>query len=335
LDFKRLKGALVPKLRQNPITGEWVVIAPERAKRPDDYILPKPQPKKKTLEFCNFCPGGEAYQTQIQGAGTKHIYVVDNKYPAFVPEETIVLDAGKIYYSQKSVGGHEVISFLDHDKDLEELPIAYIDELFEVYQKRIEFYKENPSIEYAMPIHNHGAEAGESIEHPHSQLFASSVIPNVILRELFGSQKFYQKNKKCIFCEIIKEEKKNGQRLVFEDENFIVFCAYAARVPFEMWILPKKHDERFENLANEKRFQLAKVFQVVLRKLYKGLNDPPYNFYLHTAPLKENHHGAYFHWHFEIVPRLTRFGGFEFGSGIIIDVVSPEKSAEFLRKVKA
>lgn len=325
----------MPKLRQNPITGEWVVIAPERAKRPDDYILPKPVPKKKTLEFCNFCPSGEAFNQQIPGAGTKHVYVVDNKYPAFVPEEAITLDAGKIYYSQKSIGGHEVITFIDHDKDLEELPASHLDELLEVYQKRINYYKENPSIEYAMPIHNHGAEAGESIEHPHSQLFASCVLPNVIFRELQGTQKFYKDEKKCIFCEIIKEEKRIKERIVLENEDFIVFTAYASRVPFEMWILPKKHQDRFEEIKNNERKELAEIFQIILRKLYNGLNDPPYNFYLHTSPLKENHYGLYYHWHIEVVPRLTRFGGFEFGSGMIIDVVSPEKSAEFLRKVKA
>jgi len=324
----------MPKLRQNPVTGEWVVIAPERAKRPDDYILPKPVPKKKTLEFCNFCPGGEAYQSQIKGAGTKHIYVVNNKYPAFVPQEGVVLDAGKVYFSQKSVGAHEVINFLDHNKDLEELPLSYLEELFEVYQKRINFHKENPSIEYIMPIHNHGAEAGESVEHPHSQLFAPCVLPNVIVRELDGASKYYKEEKKCIFCQIIKAEKEVKERIVLENDNFIVFCAYAARAPFEMWILPKQHHDRFEDITKNLRKELAEIFQVIIRKLYKGLNDPPFNFYLHNCPIKGKHHGLYFHWHFEIVPRLTRFGGFEFGSGMIIDVVSPERSAEFLRKVK-
>ena len=324
----------MPKLRQNPVTGEWVVIAPERAKRPDDYILPKPVAKKKTLEFCNFCRGGEAYQTRIQGAGTKNVYVVDNKYPAFVPKEAIILDAGEIYFSQISAGGHEVISLIDHDQDLENMPVSTLDELFEVYQKRINFYKKNAGVEYVMPIHNHGAEAGESIEHPHSQLFASSVIPNVILKELEGAKHFYDKNHKCIFCEIIQTEKTIKERVVLEDDGFIVFDAYASRVPFEMWILPKRHQERFEDIGPEERKELAKIFQTIIKKLYKGLNDPPFNFYLHNAPLRENHNGKFFHWHFEIVPRLTRFGGFEFGSGIIIDVVSPEKSAEFLRKVK-
>lgn len=324
----------MPKLRQNPVTGEWVVIAPERARRPQDYILSKPIPKKRVLEFCNFCPGGEAYNAQIEGAGTKHVYVVENKFPAFVPQETITLDAGKIYYSQKSAGGHEVISFIEHDRDLEELPPSYLDELFEVYQKRITFYKQNPSVEYVMPIHNHGAEAGESIEHPHSQLFASCIKPNVIIEELTGAEKFYQHEQRCIFCEIIKEEKKQGVRIVFENDNFIVFTAYAARVPFEMWLLPKRHQTRFEEMDAEKRKRLAQIMSMILKKLYYGLNDPPYNFYLHTSPTKENHFDKFYHWHIEIIPRLTRFGGFEWGSGIIIDVVSPERSAEFLRRIK-
>jgi len=324
----------LPKLRQNPVTGDWVVIAPERAKRPDDYILPKPVSKKKTLEFCNFCENGEAYNERIEGAGTKNVYVVDNKYPTFVSKEAIILDAGKIYYSQKSIGAHEVIVLKKHEKDLEEIPVSEIDELFNVYQKRITFHKKNPIIEDVMPIHNHGAEAGESIEHPHSQFFASSVIPNNILKELTGAEKFYRDEKKCIFCEIIKEEKRIGQRMVTENEDFVAFCAYAARVPFEMWILPKKHLENFDQLNSASRFQLAKIFQETLLKLYKGLNDPPYNFFLHDNLCQKNHSAGFYHWHLEIMPRLSRFGGYELGSGVIIDVVSPERSAEFLRKVK-
>jgi len=316
------------------VTGEWVVIAPERAKRPDDYILPKPVPKKESLKFCNFCENGEAYNERIEGAGTKHIYVVPNKFPAYVKDEAVTLDAGKIYYSQKSVGGHEVISFINHNKDLEEVGVKQLDELFEVYQKRINFYKPNPCVEYVMPIHNHGPEAGESIEHPHSQLFASGVIPNTIAKELAGAKKFYQDEGKCIFCEMVKEEKRFEQRIVAENEDFVVFCAYAARVPFEMWLLPKKHHEHFENLAPTLRRKLAEMFHTVILKLYRGLNDPPFNFYLHASPMETSKHLKFYHWHVEIMPRLTRFGGYEMGSGIIIDVVSPERSAEFLRKVK-
>jgi len=324
----------LPKLRQNPVTGDFVVIAPERAKRPDDYILPKPVAKKKNLEFCNFCEGGEAYNERMADAGTKNIYVVKNKYPAFVDKEAITLDAGKIYYSQQSVGDHEVIVFLDHEKDLAEVPVSQLNELFEVYQQRISFYKKNPSIEYIMPIHNHGAESGESIEHPHSQLFASSIIPNTILKEIIGSEKFYKDEGKCIFCEIIKEEKKIGQRMVYENEDFVAFCAYASRMPFEMWVLPKKHLENFEKMTAPARKKLAEIFQIVIMKLYKGINDPPLNFYLHDSPVSDTHHDHFYHWHLEITPRLTRFGGYEMGSGVIIDVVSPERSAEFLRKVK-
>ena len=324
----------MPKLRQNPVTGEFVVIAPERAKRPDDYILAKPIPKKKSLEFCNFCKDGEAYNERIEGTGTKNIYVVNNKYPAFVPEEAITLDAGKIYYSQKSIGDHEVIVFLDHDADLEELSAPQFDELFEVYQKRINFYKKNPCVEYVMPIHNHGAEAGESIEHPHSQLFASCIIPNYIQKELCGAKKFYQEEKKCIFCEINKEEKRNGQRIVAENDEFIAYCAYASRAPFEIWISPKEHLENFEKMQPKTRHKLAEIFRKVMMRLHKSLNDPPLNFFLHDSPASSNNHDGFYHWHLEIMPRLTRFGGYEMGSGVIIDIVSPEKSAEFLRKVK-
>lgn len=324
----------MPKLRQNPLTGEWVVIAPERAKRPQDYVLSKPIPKKRVLEFCNFCPGGEAYNSRIEEAGSEHVYVVKNKYPAFVPEEAVVLDAGKLYFSQKSIGDHEVICFLDHQKDLEELPPSHLEELFLVYQQRIRFHSQNPSIEYIMPIHNHGPEAGESIEHPHSQLFASCVIPNQIRREVACCDDFYQKTGRCLLCEIMAEEKKQKVRLVAENDYFLVFCAYAPRFPFEMWLVPKEHQARFEEMNEEERHHLSLLFRRITHQLFKGLNDPPYNFYLHTAPARQNHYQDYYHWHIEILPRLTTFGGYELGSGIVIDVVSPERAAEFLREVK-
>lgn len=323
----------MPKLRQNPITGEWIVIAPERAKRPDDFIRPKPIPKTK-VEFCNFCKGGEAYNERIEGAGTKHVYVVDNKYPAFTLQPEFATETERMYYSQRSVGAHEVITLIDHNRDLEELPVSYLDELFEVYQKRIILHSKNPDIEYVMPIHNHGPEAAETIDHPHSQLFASCVIPNLVARELEGAKKFYQEDEKCIFCEIIKTERKIKQRIVLENEDFVCFAAYAARAPFEMWILPKKHQDRLEEIQSKTRKNLAEIFQKAARKLYNGLNDPSYNFYFHSAPCREIKHKDYYHFHLEIFPRLTHLGGYELGSGIYIEVVSPERAAEFLRQVK-
>lgn len=325
------KGEKMPKLRQNPITGEWVVIAPERAKRPDDFIRPKPLPKTK-VEFCNFCKGGEAWEERIKEASTEHVYVTPNKYPAFVKEPAVILDSGRIYFSQKSVGGHEIPVLVDHNKDLEEIPPSWLDELFEVYQKRINFYKKMPEVEYVMPIHNHGPEAAETVDHPHSQIFASPIIPNLVDRELLGAKKYWQKHKKCIFCEIIKEEKKIGQRLVAENKDFICFTAYAARVPFEMWVLPKKHEFQFEELDKKRRLEFAELFKTTILKLYNRLNGPAYNFYLHNAPCDPRDSKYYYHWHFEILPRVTGFGGYELGSGVYIEVVSPEKAAEFLRK---
>ncbi|MCX6811536.1 MAG: galactose-1-phosphate uridylyltransferase [Candidatus Berkelbacteria bacterium] len=323
----------MPKLRQNIITGDWVVISPERAKRPEDFVVDKREAKTQVKENCPFCPPkGAAYKTKIPGCETEHIYIIPNKFPAFVDQDEVIEEGGDFYSSYKSLGAHEVISFKDHDVELPDLDNSILVELFNAYRERMIFHQRNPIIEYIMAIHNFGAEAGASVDHPHSQLFASSIIPNYVARELMGSKKFYSENKECVFCRLIKEEKDAGVRVISENSSFIAFAFFAARFPFEVWILPKKHTARYEKITSQELKELVEVFSVIMKKLAHRLNEPPYNYYIHTAPTKLGHPSIYYHWHLEICPRLSKFGGYELGSGVIIDIISPESAAEFLRK---
>jgi len=193
----------MPKLRQNIITGEWVVISPERSRRPEDFVTASSVKKMLVPEDCPFCVDHEkSYLSSIKEAETENIYVIPNKYPAFVESEGIVSEGDGFYYDTKSLGGHEVVVLKDHMTDIYEGGQRLLRELIDVYIERYKFYGRNPIIENTMIIHNHGPEAGASIEHPHSQLFASSVIPSYVSRELEGSKKYYAQEEKCIFCNV-------------------------------------------------------------------------------------------------------------------------------------
>lgn len=321
------------KLRQNIVTGKWVVIAPERAKRPEDFVMAA-APKRFVDKQCPFCLTNpqSSYKFSIKEAETKLIYTIPNKYPAFADSDDVISESD-LYFSTKALGGHEVIIIKDHQTEIYEGGWELLDELFGVYLNRYLFHQKNPTIEYAMPIHNLGPEAAASIEHPHSQFIASSIIPNYVEDEMSGAAKYFQDKHKCVFCAMIEEEKQQQIRVVAENDDFICFTFFAARFPFEMWVLPKKHVAHFEHISKGERENFAKIVYEAITKLNAALKFPPFNWWLHTGPTKKDHIGEYFHWHMEIAPRVSKFGGYEMGSGIVIDVVSPEMSAQFLKKV--
>ena len=317
-------------LRQNIITGDYSIIAPERAKRPRDYV--RARPPKVPIDDCPFCPKGSALMEIIKDASTDNVFVIPNKYPVFTMDEEVVLQASKIYYSTHSLGGHEVIIFKDHFKDFSELSPKSIEEILRVYQQRTNFYYQDPEIEYVLVIHNHGPESGATVAHPHSQLFASSIIPTNLLKELEGSKEYFKKNGRCVYCDILQEEKEQKSRVILENEDWVAISFFAPRFPFETWILPKEHLSHFENIKTRTRRKLAEILHQVLAKIDLKLGDPGYNLYLHSLPpdLLEGH--KFYHFHIEITPRLSFWGGFELGAGIPIDIVSPEKAALFLKK---
>ncbi len=327
----------MPRLRQNMTTGEWVVIAPGRSKRPQDFVSAT-SAKRVSKKDCPFCmENNKAYKTSIKEYETDNVYVIPNLYPAFVNEDEVTEQGGDFYPSYKSLGGHDVIILKDHDKELEDLKRSTLEEYYHIYQKRINFFKKNPVVEYAMVIHNFGPESGASIVHPHSQLMASAVIPPRVDLELKTTKKYYQEHGSCVYCDLIKNELEDKIRIIGENNKFIAFTFWAARFPFEAWIMPKRHELFFEDIGRSERLALAEVFDQVLTKYDKALNQPPYNYYIHTTPPRlenEPHLKDYYHWHIEITPRVSNFGGYELGSGLVIDVVSPEKAASFLNNPK-
>lgn len=326
----------MPQLRQNIITGEWVVIAPERAKRPDEYVTAATVRRQAKAE-CVFCLNKPEYQKRLEDFETKNIYTVPNKFPAFVEIEDHCSSRshkieGDFYRVRPSTGGHDVVVVKDHDIDLPNFSQEIWEEMLEVFKMRYQYFARKGVI-YTMPIYNHGPEAGASIEHPHAQIFASNIIPNIPSRELHHTQEYFDRNGQCVFCKLLEHEKKFKIRIIAENKKFLAFTFYAARFPFEIWILPKHHQDRFENEKEATYRDLAEILRIILGKLNKALNDPPINIFWHSLPntIKS---ADYYHWHIEIAPRVQGYGGFELGAGTIIDVISPEKAAEYLRDQK-
>lgn len=326
----------MPQLRQNIITGDWVVIAPERAKRPNDYITADTI-KVQSKTDCNFCKGKEAYNQRIKKYDSTNIYIVQNKFPAFVEDHNTCPPAayrveGAFFRARPSTGGHDIVVVKNHDLDLPHFSKAIWVEMLVAFQERYLYFDKEKCAVYTMPIYNHGQDAGASVEHPHAQIFASNIIPNNISRELHHTEKYHEHNGSCAFCDLLRHEKQYKKRTLFENKDFVAFTFYAARFPFEVWILPKKHQSRFENEPRTKFAALADCLMDVFARLNKTLNDPPLNFFFHNIPntIAET---DYYHWHIEIAPRITGYGGFEMGAGTIIDVFSPERAAEFLKKI--
>jgi UDPglucose--hexose-1-phosphate uridylyltransferase len=325
----------MPQLRQNIVTGEWVVIAPERAKRPTDFIAAETL-KPGSKVGCVFCEESEAYKKyNLKGFETRHIYVIPNKFPAFlespdhVSPRTYKLEDG-FYNARPSTGGHDVIIIKEHDWQLFDFTDVVWEGLFSVAKRRYSYWRNDRNTEYSMLIYNQGVKSGASIYHPHAQLFSSNIIPNQISREVYGAQRYFENNGVCVFCDLIHHERREKVRIIKETRDFVAFTFYAARFPFEIWVLPKVHLAHFEDEKQKLMAPLGKLMREVIGMLGKTLQKPPLNFFLHDLPTSIQH-ADYYHWHLEIAPRVTNYGGYELGSGVVIDVMSPEDAAKYLR----
>lgn len=255
-----------------------------------------------------------------------------NKYPALIPSNSLDETSEGPYYKKiNGIGFHEVVVTRDHKKSLARLPLDHVIEVITVYQERYLDLMNEPLVKYISIFHNHGEEAGASVFHPHSQIIAAPVIDPDLNRALVMSEKYFQETGKCIYCEISDWDRKDRKRIVFENNGFAVICPFASKAAFEMIISPKEHSPYFERISDDGKKYLAEALQVSLRKLYKGLNDPPYNFYLHTAPSDGRDYGFY-HWHMTIIPKTAIWAGFELSTGIEISTIAPERAAEFLKQ---
>ncbi len=331
----------MPELRKDPVVGRWVIISIERGKRPSDFA--SPSHKRRVSGFCPFCPGNE-YTTPseimaIRPEGSDDpskwsLRVVPNKFPALQIDGELEKVGEGIFDKMSGVGAHEVIiESPDHLSSLTNLPRKDMENVLWAYHQRLTELKKDTRLKYVLIFKNEGEAAGASLEHTHSQLIALPIVPKLVKEELTSSRKYYDMKERCIFCDIINQELEDGKRVVCENENYVAIAPYAPRAPFETWILPKKHESHYKPLENGGFSSLAEVLQRVLKQIDKLLDVPPYNYMIHTSPFNDEEN-EYYHWHIELMPKLTKIAGFEWGSGFYINPTPPEEAARYMREVE-
>jgi UDPglucose--hexose-1-phosphate uridylyltransferase len=331
----------MPELRQNYFTKEWVIIATERARRPEDLIMRRPVKEVPPfLDNCPFCPGNESktppevMRMPALAKGLWQVRVVANKFAALSPD---VQPTRSIHRSRRSMAGfgvHDVIiDTPDHSQAMALMSEAHVANVLRVYKERFDVLSLDPRIAHITIFKNHGGEAGASLEHPHSQLIAAPVISHQVRERFHQALAHFDEYGECMFCQMIEEEMSEPTRVVLATDYFIALQPFASPTPFATHIFPRRHIASFKDISPAEIGGLARVLRVVLAKLYVGLGNPDFNFTVRSAPV-EYVGVKHFHWYVSIIPRLTRVAGFELGSGMFINTVLPEAAAEFLRNVK-
>jgi UDPglucose--hexose-1-phosphate uridylyltransferase len=326
------------ELRQNIVTREWVIIASERAKRPnlfaqtDRRVLTEEHPVHDAR--CPFCPGNEERDLEVLCMPDREAWqvrVVRNKFPALSEEGSLTQRFDGRQPRMAGIGYHEVvIEHRIHNKTLALMTSEEIQQVLEIFQQRGRAMAKDPRIQHITYFKNHGERAGASLLHPHSQIIALPVVPSNVQRRIEETQHYYDAYRQCPVCTMLEEEMTRGERVVVEGQYFAAFLLYAALSPFHMWIVPFEHRRCFFSTERHELADLAEVVRSVLHRLYRGLNDPDFNMIVRTVPVKDTVH-RHFHWYISLVPRVSRMAGFELGSGMHINALPPEEAAAFLR----
>ena len=330
----------MPELRKDPIIGRWVIISTERGRRPSSFSTVT---RSSEATLCPFCPGNEHHTPPevlaFRDPGTEpnrpgwRLRVIPNKYPALKIEGTLNREPKGIYDRMNGVGAHEVIiETSEHAIDMADMAVHQVRDVLWAYRERIVDLRRDTRFQYILIFKNHGEAAGASLEHAHSQLIATPIIPKRVMEKLRGAGKYFEFRERCIFCDIVRQEITEQERVVKDFDAFISFQPFASRFPFETWIIPKTHQSSYLEMSDADYTTLAQCLKDTLQRLKIALNNPPFNYMLHTRPISKEYHDI-FHWHIEIIPKLTKVAGFEWGSGFYINPTSPEEAAAFLRSI--
>lgn len=329
----------MPELRKDPVIDRWVIFSTERARRPKPAERPTipagPGP-------CSFCEGRESetppeiFARRPGGSGRDGpgwtVRVVPNKFPALTMEGGFDRRGGGACDLMNGFGAHEVIIETPrHVTNAGALGENEFEEMLRACRDRVLDLREDERLRYVLIFKNQGAEAGATMEHAHSQLIALPIVPRAVADELAGAGTYYKDKESCAYCDIVRREIGDGARLVSENRGFAVVCPFAPRFPFETWILPKRHSSCFEEATGPEYADLARALRETIIRLNRTLNDPPFNYVVHSMPLREIERGHY-HWHVEVMPRLTGVAGFEWGTGFYINPTPPETAAGLLRE---
>lgn len=339
----------MPELRRGPTNSRWVIVAPERAKRPSDFEARHVERNEQQSPNCVFCAGNE-HQTppevhRVPSANGWYVRVVPNKFPALRDYEELGREAVAGFYDRMNgEGAHEVvIETPEHDRELSDLPVDQVERIIDTYIARLKALMENPRFRYILLFKNHGKEAGASLLHPHSQIIATPIVPQEVRESLQSARAYYEHKERCLFCDLMLSEIRSGERIVEENESYVVWAPYDSRFPFELVLYPKAHSHDFTTLTEGQRRGLAETLKRTLKRLMTLLGDVPYNLVLKTTPNPVPRPGKPeywttlpydYHWRIAVLPRLTRVAGFEWGTGVYINPMPPEHAAKYLREVE-
>ncbi len=333
IENKKSRKPTESELRQDLVTGDWVIIATGRAKRPDEFVV-----KDRALEddgpslFEHPEESGQEKDVLIyrRGEDDWSLRVFPNKYPAVSRGRAArSLEEGP-YFAMSGVGYHELVVTRDPKRHLALLEPWQVAEVLDAYQDRYLALMNKASVKYIQIFHNHGKEAGASIAHPHSQIMALPVVAPYVKSILDGAEHFYQSHHERVYSMMVEYERSVKKRLVFENEDFVVFAPFASRSAFELWVVGKRPNPYFERITDEEKFTCGEALQKALQALSFGLENPPYNFYINTAPAS-GQDAAHFQWHIAIIPRTSVWAGLELATGIELSTIQPEVAAEYLR----
>lgn len=329
------------ELRRDPIGGRWIIVDTDHPNNPRDYE--HEPPTWKSAGICPFCYGNEHLTppeiSAIRDFGTSpntpgwQVRTVPNKFPALQIEGDLERRGVGIYDMSSGVGAHEVIIETPyHHKDIPDLLNQEVESIISMYCQRTLDLAKDKRFKYILIFKNYGPAAGASLEHPHTQLIALPMVPKNVKEEIVGAQNYFEYHERCIFCDIIRQEMQEQERVISENKYFISFCPFVSRFPFEIWIIPKKHVSCFcQVFSSEETSALAFILKDIITRVKRVFSNFAYNFIIHSSPVNGNADTESYHWHLEFMSKLTRVAGFEWGTGFYLVPTPPEIAARWLR----
>ena len=329
------------ELRRDPITGRWNIVNTDDPLGPEDFQV---EPHVLSGATCPFCYGNERMTppeiytirpSSASGANSPgwQLRVVPNKFPALRIEGDLNRRGLGLFDLCNGVGAHEVIiETPEHQRHMADLSLQELEQVVVAFKARSLDLRGDHRLKYSLIFKNYGLPAGASLEHPHSQLIALPIVPKRVSEELKGAERYFEFRGRCPFCDMLQQELDEDERVICENKNFVAYCPYVSSFPFEMWILPKQHHSDFAAIGSEAIQDFVRMLKEVMGRLRSTLSDPSYNFIIHTAPIEPRERDEY-HWHLELIPKLTKVAGFEWGTGFYINPTPPELAAKALREV--
>ena len=332
---KKDNQKLASEFRQDPISGDWVLLAPSRGVGIKFEGRMKVNLPKNKCPFENPAKFGNAPAILVYQNESKNdwfLQVIPNKYPAVSLGRCDTAEQKGLEKFQAGVGFHEIVIYRDHDRHLADFTSNEIKRALTAFQERYNNLANDACVKYISIFHNCGKEAGSTVSHPHSQILALPVIPPDINHSINGSHRYFTEHGKCAHCQILNQELKDKKRVLYQNKSMVVFVPFASRTEFEIRIISKNHSAYFEKVEEDELGDLADALKFAFSKIYKKLKDPAFNFFIHTAPTAQKQGNGHYHWHVEILPKFDVWGGFELGTGMDIITLAPEKAAQILRK---